>query len=103
MGAKLRLVGLSVATGGLEEPPVPIREMLCGLAPPVSVIVSEAVREPDAAGVKVTLKVQLAPPVRELPQLLDWLNSVGSAPVIVIDVIEKEVVPALVMTAVIGL
>jgi len=103
MGAKTRLVGLSVAAGGLDEPPVPLRETFCGLAPPVSEIVSDAVRRPDAAGVNVTLNVQLAPPASEPGQLFVWANSAGLPPVNVTDVIVTAFELALLMTTVIAL
>ena len=103
VGAKVRLVGFRVATGALEDPPVPLSETFCGLAPPVSEIVSEAVRKPEAAGVKITVKVQFAPAANEFPQLFDWLNSVGSAPVMAIDVMVTELELTLLMTTFIGL
>ena len=58
-------------TAGAEAPaPVPLRLMDCGLPEALSVMVTDAKREPAAVGVKVTLMVQfplLA--ATELPQL----------------------------------
>ena len=50
--------------------PVPERLTVWGLLAALSVMVREATRPPLAAGVKVTLMVQLAPAATELPQLL---------------------------------
>jgi len=50
--------------------PIPERPTVCGLMAALLVMVSEAARPPLADGVKVTLIVQLAPAVTELPQLL---------------------------------
>jgi len=52
---KVREVGEYVTV----EVPVPVRGTFCGLAPPLSVIVTEAVRAPMAVGVNVTVIVQL--------------------------------------------
>lgn len=51
--------------------PVPDRLTVCGLAPPSSLTDKLAWRLPFAAGLKVTLMVQLPPAVTALPQLLD--------------------------------
>jgi hypothetical protein len=50
--------------------PVPVRLTVCGLPAALSATEIEAVRVPEAAGVNVTLMVQLAPATIELPQLL---------------------------------
>ena len=50
--------------------PVPVRLTVCGLLLALSVMVSVALRLPGPAGVKLTLIVQLAPPLTEPPQLL---------------------------------
>ena len=50
--------------------PVPERLTVCGLPLALSVMLTAAVRLPLAAGVNVTLIVQLAPAGTELPQVL---------------------------------
>ena len=54
----VRLAGETLAMGAT---PVPVRLMLCGLSPALSLSVTAAVRAPVAPGVKVTEIVQLAP------------------------------------------
>jgi hypothetical protein len=61
---KFRLVGESFAVV-----PVPLSETFCGLPIALSVMLSAALRVPVAVGLKVTLKVQLAPAASELPQV----------------------------------
>jgi hypothetical protein len=73
-----RLVGERVTTGIAVTDPVKVT--LCGLPLALSVIVSEALREPVAAGVKVTLIAQLAPATTLLLQLLVCAKSVAFAP-----------------------
>jgi hypothetical protein len=76
---KVRLVGEALATGAA---PVPVRVTICGLVDvELSVMLREAVRVPPAAGVKVTLMVQLALAATELPQVLVWAKSPESVPV----------------------
>ncbi len=76
---KLRLVGERLMAGAI---PVPVKLATCGLPLALSAMLSEAVRVPVAAGVKVTLIVQLLlgavtlPAGRPEPQLLVWENSV---------------------------
>jgi hypothetical protein len=72
----LRLVMVGSAT------PVPVRLAVCGLPVALSVMVTEAVRAPEDAGVKVTSMVQLAPAAKVAPQVLVWANSVFAEPVI---------------------
>ena len=64
---KPRLVGERLTTAAV---PVPERLTVSGLPLALSVMLTEAVRLPLAAGVNVTLIVQLAPAATELPQLL---------------------------------
>jgi hypothetical protein len=64
---KARLVGVTLPTGTL---PVPVRLTVCGLPPALSVMLIEAVRLPMAAGLNVTVIVQLPFAATELPQLL---------------------------------
>jgi len=49
--------------------PMPLSATFCGLPLALSVMLSAAVRVPDAVGLKVTLTVQLAPAANELPQV----------------------------------
>ena len=61
----------------------------------MSVIVTLAARLPLAAGVKVTLMVQLAPAARELPHVFVWTKSPLLVPVIAMLVIVIATVPVL--------
>src|SRR5581483_4804265 len=62
-------------------PPVPVRLTVCGLFGALSNTSSVAVRVPVAAGVNVTLMVQLPPAGTLAPQvLLGVAKSPGSAP-----------------------
>ena len=58
-------VGLSV-TAGAETTPVPLRETLCGLPAALSLILTLALRAPEAEGENVTRMVQLALAASEL-------------------------------------
>ena len=64
---KARLVGERLPTGAV---PAPERLTVCGLPLALSVMLTEAVRLPLAAGVKVTLMVQLLPAATELPHVV---------------------------------
>jgi hypothetical protein len=75
--------------------PVPERATVWGLPLALSVILSEAARLPLAVGVKVTLIVQFAAAVTELPQVLVWAKSLALAPVIARLVMLKAAVPVL--------
>ncbi len=83
---KARLEGESVAIASM---PVPVSHTLCGLPDALSATVTEPDRVPTAAGVKVTLMVQLAPGARELPQVFVSAKS----PVIVITEIVSGALP----------
>jgi len=61
----------------------------------LSLMLSEAVRLPLAAGVKVTLMVQFPPAATKLPQLLVWAKSLAFGPVIARPVIVKSPLPVL--------
>ena len=52
------------------EAPVPVRVAVCGLPVALSVTATAAVRIPEAAGVNVTLIVQVDPAARLEPQPL---------------------------------
>src|SRR5581483_7463570 len=56
---KVRLPGCKL-TVGMGAAPVPDKPMDCGLPLPLSVMLTDAAREPVAVGVKVTLMVQEA-------------------------------------------
>jgi len=60
--------------------PVPLRLTLCGLPDALSVRVTEAVKAPAAAGLKVTLIVQLAPEATLDPQVLVSAKSLALVP-----------------------
>jgi hypothetical protein len=64
-----------------DTAPVPVRLTLWGLPLALSARVMAAVRVPLAAGVKVTLIVQLAPAATLAPQLLVWAKSLALVPV----------------------
>lgn len=70
-GATLNVAGLaeSEKLAGAAAP-VPLRATVCGLPLALSAIETDAVRVPLAAGLKMTLMVQLAPTATVLPQVL---------------------------------
>jgi hypothetical protein len=76
--------------------PVPERFNVCGLPAASSAIVSVAVRAPVAAGVKVTLMVQLALGARLAPQVFVCVKSPLLVPAIVILERFNEAPPVLV-------
>lgn len=75
---KVKLLAESVG-GGMY--PVPVSAMLCGELTALSVIVTEAVSAPSAAGVKWPWMVQLPPAATLVPQVLAITNEDASAPV----------------------
>lgn len=80
--------------------PVPVRVTVCGLPAALSAMVNVAVRLPAAAGVNVTLIVQVPPPASELPQVLVWEKSPPLVPVTVMLVKLKVALPLLVTVTV---
>ena len=54
---------------------MPARLIACGLPAALSVTLTEAEREPEVVGAKVTLIVQLPPAATGLPQVLLWAKS----------------------------
>src|SRR5579884_3043376 len=73
----VRLVGFSVSIPvGF---PVPVKFATCGLPGAESTISTEAVRVPDAVGVKVTVIVHFTPGGSEVPQSLVCAKSPESA------------------------
>ena len=75
--------------------PVPERLAVCGLPLALSVMLTEAVRLPLAAGLNVTLIVQLAPAATELPQVLVCAKSLALVPVRARLVMLKAALPVL--------
>jgi hypothetical protein len=55
-----------------EETPVPVRLTVCVAGLALSVMVKAPVLVPAAVGLKVTLRVQLAPAATLEPQVLVW-------------------------------
>jgi hypothetical protein len=91
VAGKVRLVG-----DNWTCVPVPYKLADCGLPPPLSATESEAVRTPVAAGVKVTLTVQLELAATEEPQVLAlMLKSDAFVPPIEMLVIVTAVLPRL--------
>jgi protein involved in polysaccharide export with SLBB domain len=89
----------------MREPryvPVPLRNIFCGLPPPLSLMLTAAERAPLAVGLKVTVAVQLAPGAKVDPQVWFRPKSPLLAPVTVTLVIFSVVVPVFVMVDVIG-
>jgi hypothetical protein len=85
---KFRLLGFN-----LTSVPVPLSETVWGLPRALSETDRLAVRVLMAFGVNVTWIVQLAPAAAELPQVLVWAKSPGSAPVNLMLVILSASVP----------
>src|SRR2546429_205001 len=76
--------------------PVPLRVTDCGLSPALSVMVTLALRDPVAAGVNVTLIVQVAPAASVLGligQVLVWAKSPALVPAMPIELMVRSAVP----------
>jgi hypothetical protein len=73
--------------------PVPLRLIFCGLAPPLSLIETDADRVPDAVGAKVTEIVQLAPAATLLPHVLVWWKSDALVPVTPTPMMDSAALP----------
>src|SRR5438132_13846076 len=84
---KLKLVGESFAVV-----PIPLSVTFCGLPAALSLMLSAAVRIPDAVGLNVTLMLQLEPTASELPHVWDCEKSTALVPVIDMLVMVNEVV-----------
>ena len=92
--AKVNEAGERLATGPLDvEAPVPVRVAVCGLPVALSVAATVAVRVPEAAGVNVTLIVQLAPAATDVPHVLLSAKSPPLVPVTAILVMLKAALP----------
>jgi hypothetical protein len=99
---KLSEVGLSV-TAGAETTPVPLRGTLCGLPAALSLILTLALRAPEADGEKVTPIVQLAPAASVLGdsgQVVVSAKSAAFVPVRLTLLIVNAAVPELVSVTV---
>jgi hypothetical protein len=66
---KVRLGAERLTAGPVVVTPVPVRLMVWGLGVALSVMAMAPVRVPVAAGVNVTLIVQFAPALTELPHV----------------------------------
>ena len=93
--AKVRLAGERL-TPAAALAPVPERPTVWGLPVALSAMLSAAVRAPLAAGVNITVILQLAPAPTELPQVLAWVKSLALAPVTARLVTLKPALPVLV-------
>jgi hypothetical protein len=91
----VKLVGERV-TAGLPAP-VPVKLTACGLVGALSVMLTEEVRVPVAAGVKVTLIVHFAPAATEVMQVFaEIAKSAGLVPVRLTPVMVRGWVPTFV-------
>ena len=90
---------LKVKPVGLRVTPVPV----CGLPEALSVMESEAVREPIALGLNVMLKVQLSPTARVAPQVVVRVKSAALVPVTLVLLMVILAVPVLVSVTVLAL
>ena len=90
-------VGERLATGPVvpDETPLPPNAAVCGLPLALSVTATLAVRVPVAVGLNVTLIVQLAPALTELPQVLLWAKSPLLVPVMAMPLMLSAALPAL--------
>jgi hypothetical protein len=70
-------VGVKAPKGAL---PVPVSVIACGLLAALSVMFTDAERDPEAVGLKVTLIVQLLPAATGLPHVLLCAKSPAFAP-----------------------
>lgn len=86
---KFRVVGASLAVV-----PVPLSGTSCGLPVALSVMLTSALRAPEAVGLKSTLTVQVAPVPNEVPQVVAVLaKSPLLVPVIAMVVMVNEALP----------
>jgi hypothetical protein len=84
----VRTAGEKLIEGAI---PVPVRVMFCTLR--LSVNVAEAVREPDAEGVKTMLIVQFAPAASAKPQVLFCEKSLALGPANAMEVMPRDAFP----------
>jgi hypothetical protein len=86
--------------------PAPVRLTDCWLLatfPALSVIVTEALRAPEAVGVNVTLIAQFDPAARLVPQVFVCEKSPALAPVIPMELMERAAPPSFVSVNICGL
>lgn len=69
VAGKAMEVGETVSVPELPAVPVPLRATVCGEPGALSAALSVAVSAPAAAGLKATVRVQLAPAAIDVPQL----------------------------------
>ena len=81
---------------------MPLRATLCGLPAALSVTVSEALRAPNAPGVKVTLMVQDALAFSEAGQVLVCAKSLALVPLIAMLLMLRASVPEFVSVIVLA-
>lgn len=93
-------VGEGVATAAAGAAPVPDSATVCGVPDASSVIESDAVREPVAVGVNVTVAVQLAPAARLWGQLFVCAKSPAFGPLRPMSLIASAKPPVLVRVTV---
>lgn len=98
---KLTLVGERV-TADPAVAPVPETGSVCGLPGALSATDTEALLDPEAAGLKVTLIVQFFPAATLVPQVFVWVKSPEFVPVMVTLVMLRVAVPVLVRVVVRG-
>src|SRR5262249_48150563 len=99
--ANLTLVVESRTAG--TPTPAPVRLTTWGLPAALSVIVIEAERMPTAVGMNLTVSEQVAPPTRDVPQLLVSLKSPGLAPFTTMLEIVRRALPEFVSVTTCGL
>lgn len=100
-GAKnVTLEGDNCTCVPLLVPPVPLRVNVCGLAPPLSLMDTSALRVPVAVGWNVMVRMQLPPAATELPQLFVSVKSEGFVPPREMPVMLRAVLPTLVSVTV---
>src|SRR5579872_800720 len=75
---KVKLEAVKAPKGAL---PVPVRVIAWGVPVALSLMLTEAERDPELVGVNVTLIVQLPPAATGLPHVLLWAKSPALAPV----------------------
>ena len=63
--------GFRLTALGTGSAPVPLKPTVCGLPAELSEMVMDALREPDAPGVNVTLMLQLPPAATLVPHVFD--------------------------------
>lgn len=80
--------------------PVPDSVTDCGLPVALSATESEAVRVPDAVGVKVTMMLQVLPAAREVPHTFVWEKSPALVPMMEMPVMLSAALPLFVRVTV---